>query len=1223
MVDEGAPHRGGLQAELMKYTILMILTSVLSLPLLATDSHNFHFENIDISHGLSQNSVMTIAKDRKGFMWLGTEDGLNRYDGVTFKQFRHDPLDQNTLNSSSIYSSLVDKSGNLWIGTYGSGLNLYIDSTESFRRYTLEPLEGLVVGEGSVNALHEDDEGFIWIGTSGAGLYRLDPRNETALHVNDLVSHGDTLADPVVYSLMQDHEDRLWIGTLYGLNVLDLSDMRMTTYRYDESNPASLHDDNVNVVYETFDGTSHRIWVGTNWGGLDIYDPNTDGFIHLGVESERNPDYPETSVNRIHQLDSATVWVGTDSKGIMVLDIRGNLLKIVNKKVYDDTALNDDQIQCFYDDGEILWIGTSGGGVAKFNRGRKKFFNLTYDPLNPGSLHDNRILRIRSDSQDNLWIATWSEGLTYYNTRTHEFTVHKHDPNDPGTISDNGIQDILVDRNDNLWVISSSTKLDVLWKGADTFQHISPDPTDPEALGSDYLLSLMEGSDGRIWMGSWQEGLFSLDPKTMKFQTFRSPGVRNVNLGNISYYAMFEDSKGNIWIGAENEGLIRFNPRASTVEQFKSSPGSPMSLANNDVMCFYEDDEGYLWLGTYGGGLSRFDPRTRTFKNISTTEGMPSSAVYMIFEDEQGALWMSTNNGLVKYHPRQNSIKTYDISDGVLSREFNPGGCQLRSGWLYFGGVKGITYFHPDQIKENTNIPSVHFTDLSIMNVPVTINQEFNGRIVLKRSITLTSELEFTPDDLFFTLSFASLDYYHSSSNNYAYLLEGFDDEWRHLGTQRSVTFTNIPPGEYTLHLKGSNNDLVWSEGDTRLRLIIHPEFYETWWFIIGSILLLLIGFGIAFRLRTKFLIKHGRELEQHNIKLNAEIESRRKAHIRASERANYFRAVIAQSPVPMAIHNSEGNITHLNAGWVELWGVDRPETIIRDYQVDGDALAEQLGLGKAFKKAAEGHIVEIPEVTFTTNEGNIRVVQMLLYPLKNIVGMTNQVMVTIEDVTEIVQQRTLLEKSLVEKDLLLKEVHHRVKNNLQLVASLLGLQKAGTRDDRTLQTLDDIKNRVNSMALVHDALYRSPEFDNVDISTYIQDLTDTLHAAFGARGAPIQIHTSIPEIRLSVDIAVPCGLMINEMVTNALKYAFPDPEQVEKHIIIQFTELEDDSLRLEVLDNGVGMQKPVVWDSVDSLGLYLIKILSEQQLMGSVELKEGPGAHFIIEFPIHPNFDE
>ena len=1208
----------------MKKTAHLTLMLMLLLGSAQTsDHHSYYFESIDISHGLSQNSVMTIARDGDGFMWFGTEDGLNRFDGMEFKKFRHDPMDTSTLNSSSIYSSLIDSHGNLWIGTFGSGLNKYVDSTESFIRYSLDPRDTLVVGEGSVNDLHEDGEGYLWVATSGAGLFRMDPKTEKTVHIKDLITNADTLADPYISSLFEDHQEQLWISTLYGLNVLDLSTLKMRTYRYSEDDPRSIHDNNINAVTETFDGENYQIWVGTNWGGLDLYDPDIDGFIHLGFGSDTNPNYPETSANHIFQLDEECVWVGTDSKGIIVLDLQGNMVEIIGKKVYDDTSLNDDLIQHFYDDGTIVWVGTSGGGVAKFNRDRKKFYSLAFDPIEPNSLHDNRILRIKGDSHGNLWIATWSEGLTYYNSMTHEFTVYQHDPGDPGSISDNGIQDILVDKYDNLWVITSSINLDVLRKGSDAFEHITPDVDNPNGLGSEYLLTLMEDREGYIWMGSWQEGLFRLDPETMEFKTYRTPKVRNVTLGNISYYCMFEDSKGNMWIGAENEGLIRFNRRTMQMEQFKAAPGTPFSLPNNDVMCFHEDREGYLWLGTYGGGLSRFDPRTRTFENISTEDGLPSNAIYTIFEDGYGALWMSTNNGLAKYHPRKNIIRTYDISDGVLSREFNPGGYQTANGWMYFGGVKGITYFHPDQINANIHVPPVKFTELTVMNVPIQIGQEFNGRVVLEKSISTTTKLELYPEDLFFSLSFASLDYYHPASNSYAYLLEGFDDQWRDLGTQRSVTFTNIPPGEYNLRLKGSNNDQRWSGGTTAIRLKIHPEFYETWWFIVSSVFILVLGIVITYKSRTNFFIRHSAELEKHNIKLNAEIESRRKAHVKASERANYFRAVIAQSPVPMAIHNSEGNITHLNAGWAELWEADRPETIIRDYHVEEDPIAQELGLGKSFMRAVEGNIVEIPEVTFTSSDGSTKVVQMLLYPLKNIVGMTNQVMVTVEDVTEIVQQRTLLEKSLVEKDLLLKEVHHRVKNNLQLVASLLGLQKAGSKSKKAVETLDDIKNRVNSMALVHDALYRSPEFDNIDISTYIQDLTDTLHAAFGQNAEPIEIHTSIPEISLPVDVAVPCGLMINEMVTNALKYAFPDLEQEEKHITIQFTEIGEGSLRLEVKDNGIGLQQPVAWNSVDSLGLYLVKILSEQQLMGTVDLKDGPGTHFMIEFPIHPNFDD
>ncbi len=1207
---------------------MKILLGILIVTLFLTgfsfgDRQIYQFETIDINHGLSQNSVMTISKDKNGFMWFGTEDGLNRYDGVNFKQFRHDPMDSSSINSNSNYASILDSQGNLWFGTYVAGLNKYVDSTETFFHYPHDPLDSLSMGKGSIWGLHEDHQGHLWIGTTGGGLFRLNPNTGITVPVEDLITNGDTLADPAVYSLFEDHSHQLWISTIAGLNVLDLNSYALKTYRYDENDPSSLFDNYVNFVYETFDGSNYQIWVGTNWGGLDQYNPETDGFIHYGFQSKINPDYPETGVTRMIQIDDDILWVGTDSKGILVLDLEGKLLEIIGKKVYDETALDDDMIQSFYDDGDIVWVGTAGGGVAKYNRSRKKFYSLFYDPLNSKGLHDNRVLKVVSDRKGNLWIATWTEGLSYYNPTTGIFKEYRHDPKNPGSLSDDEVQDIIVDQNNNLWVISASTRLDVLRSGSHTFEHIRSDTDDPKGLGSPYLLTLLEGRDGDIWLGSWEEGLIRLDPSKMEFETIRSPATNKISLGSISYYSLFEDSRGILWIGAENEGLIGWDQESQTLKQYKASPGDPFALPNNDVMCFLEDEDGFIWLGTYGGGLSRFHPRLGTFKNFSTKDGLPSNAIYALFQDDNGSIWMSTNSGLAQYQPKKNRIKTYNIADGVLSKEFNPAGCQLDNGWLYFGGVKGITYFHPDQIEENSRIPSVIFTEMSIMNVPISINQKFNERVVLTKALTSSPLLELYPEDIFFSISFASLDYFHPPSNSYAYNLEGFDSEWRQLGQEGNVTFTNIPPGEYTLKLKGSNNDQIWNNNGPALKLIIHPEFYETWWFVSISVSLLALLALLFFRLRINFLVKHGKELQKHNIQLNAQIESRRKAHVKASERANYFHAVISQSPIPMAIHNSEGNITHLNSGWVELWGADGPEEIIRDYQVEADKLAIQLSLGKSFRKAVQGNIIEIPEISFTAEDGSTKVVQMLLYPLKNIVGMTNQVLISLEDVTEIVRQRRLLEKSINEKDLLLKEVHHRVKNNLQLVASLLGLQKAGTEDEKTLQTLDDIKNRVNSMALVHDALYRSPEFDNIDISTYIQDLTDTLYAAFGRHAEPIKIETRIPEINLPVDIAVPCGLMINEMVTNSLKYAFPDGDQHDKQIIIQFTEYEDDCLRLEVIDNGVGLQKPVVWDSIHSLGLYLVKILSEQQLMGSVILKDVPGAHFLIEFPIHPNFDE
>lgn len=1177
------------------------------------------FDTIGLDDGLSQSGVTSIVKDKYGFIWLGTEDGLDRFDGVSFKNFKNDPNDSSSINSNTILASIIDQRGDMWIGTYLSGLNKYDYSQENFIRYSDELL---TAEEGPVYALLEDHSGYIWIGTSESGLFRMDPRSGKIQALQTLLTNSTVVSDTLINALYEDHEKQLWICTQNGLNVLDLSTYQLKSYFYDENDPHSLFDNTVNTVYETFDGSKYTIWVGTIWGGFDRFDPQNDSFIHHGYNSKINPDFPETGILTMIQENDSCLWLGTDSEGILLVNPKGELQGQIKRKVYDKFALKDDIIQKFYDDGDIIWIGTSGGGVSKYARNRKKFYNLSYDPLNPAGLHDDRILRIAIDSKGDLWIATWTEGITRYSPQSNEFRVFKHNPSDESSLSDNSIQDILIDSNDNLWVISDSKSLDLLRSGSDTFEHLYPRPKDPNWFHTEYLLNLAEDHDGLIWMGSWDEGLISLDPTTMKFSTFTEASVNDVSLGSIAFYIIFEDSNGILWIGAENDGLIGFDRKTNSLKQFKSNPDDPASLAHDDVVGIYEDSQGYLWLSTYGGGLSKFDPVQETFENFGSEHGLKNQSVYTVFEDANSQLWMSTNDGISRFDQASKTFKNYGSSDGVLSKEFNPAYAMDKNGWIYFGGVKGITYFDPLTIKDNANVPIVQFTDLSIMNQAIDINSVFNGREVLNRTITEVPFIELYPDDLFFTLRFASLDYYHSKRNEYSYQLVGFDDTWHHIGNRQSITFANLPPGHYTLEVKGSNNDGLWNEDATTLDVIIRPDFYETWWFISLCIVFVGIVAFVAYSLRTSFLIRRAKEFEQHNIQLNAQIESRREAHRVARERADYFRAVISQSPIPMAIHDIEGNITHLNIGWVKLWDADGPEEIIRDYQIQTDTHAKQLNLFPSFKKALLGNIVEHPEVQLNIKGKGLKIMHILLYPLKEKSGSTNQVMILIEDVTESVQYREVLQKSLSEKELLLREVHHRVKNNLQIITSLLGLQMAGVDDQEKNKTLLDFRNRVNSMAQVHDALYRSPEFDNIDIGNYIGQLTDELMNAFQSTSEAISINTEIPSLTLSVDIAVPCGLIINELVTNALKYAFPANYGKEKLINIRFKELEDDLIRLDVSDNGIGFQHAVEWESVKSLGLFLVKILSEHQLMGTVNVYHEEGSRFVIEFPLHPDFD-
>jgi PAS domain S-box-containing protein len=564
----------------------------------------------------------------------------------------------------------------------------------------------------------------------------------------------------------------------------------------------------------------------------------------------------------------------------------------------------------------------------------------------------------------------------------------------------------------------------------------------------------------------------------------------------------------------------------------------------------------------------------------------------------------------------------YGKEDGVLSREFNPAGCQLKDGRIYFGGIKGITYFDPLNIADNEQISNIEFTRLTILNEEIEIGKFYNGRVVLERSLNMRPEIVLKPNDIIFTIEYANLDYSYLESEQFAYLLEGFDTEWRQIGNRRNVSFTNLPPGKYTLKVKVGNADGIWGTKTADLPIRVLPAFYETWWFISLSILFILGGFGLIYKLRTNFLLAQGRRLEEHNQQLNAEILSRREAHRIARERAEYFKAVISQSPVPMAIHSLDGRITHLNQGWLKLWGKPNTESMLANYQVETDEMAQKLGLSESFSLALAGNIVEKSELNYSDHQGENKIVQLLLYPLRNESGVTSQIMISIEDITEVITHRNTIERSLKEKSLLLKEVHHRVKNNLQIIASLLGLQKAGIKEEGIQHVLEEFRGRVNSMALVHDALYRSPDFDEIDVSVYLPNLISSLQQAFDQDRRPIGIQTHISSITLPVDIAVPCGLVINEIVTNALKYAFTETDREDKQISIEFSELGGGWLRLRISDNGIGFQHKLEWDSIESLGLYLVKIISEQQLMGKVEAGNDGGAWIQIDFPLNPDFD-
>ena len=837
-------------------------TSPSDLPSTIPEQH-FRFERISLEQGLSQSSVLCMLQDSKGFLWFGTEDGLNKYDGHSFAVYRHVPGNPNSLSHNYIRSIYEDREGVLWIGTDGGGLDRFDRDTGQFVHYQDNPRNHHDLSGNYVRSICEDREGVLWIGTDGGGLNRFDRSTGRFIHYHNNPSDPYSLSGNVVWSIYEDREGMLWIGTDGGgLNRFDRSTERFIHCKNDPRDPYSLSSDSVWSIYKDREDV---LWVGTDGGGLNRFDRSTERFIHY----QNDPDDPyslsNNSIRSIYEDREGVLWIGTFGGGLDIFDRENERFIHYQNDLSDPQSLSNNMIWSIYEDREgILWVGTHGGGVNKCDRSTEPFVHYQADPNNPHSLSNNMVRAIYQDREGVLWIGTNGGGLNRLDRSTGRFTHYQNDPGDPHSLSSNMVRSICEDREGVLWVGTGEGGLDRLDRSTERFIHYQVNPDDPDNVSGDPVLSIHKDQEGVLWIGTFGGGLSRFDRSTERAIRYKCC------LSNDRVMTIYEDRSGALWIGT-GLGLNRLDRGKGQFTYYLADPNDPKSLSHNAVMSIHEDQSGVLWIGTFGGGLNRFDRETETFTYYREGDGLSNDMVYGILEDSHGCLWLSTNRGLSRFNPRTETFRNYDVSDGLQSNEFNGGAYyKSRSGEMFFGGINGLNAFYPDDVKEsNPYVPPVVLTSLTQTGEEADVGQ----------AIEDTKEVTFRWPNNFFEFEFAALSYARPEKNQYAYMLEGLEEDWIYAGTRRFGRYTSLPGGTYTLRIKGSNNDGVWNEEGVSVRITIVPPFWETWWFR-GIIALVVVGSAIGgHRLRIKSIEARSRELEtlveQRTAELRQEIDQR------------------------------------------------------------------------------------------------------------------------------------------------------------------------------------------------------------------------------------------------------------------------------------------------------------------------------------------------------------
>lgn len=808
----------------------IILIHVFGVIIAAAPPIDLKFEHLTIRDGLSQNSVFSICRDSKGFMWFGTEDGLNKYDGYRFAVYRNKPGDPGSLGDNFIHSIYEDRKGNLWIGTRSGGLNRFDRKKNRFIRYP-HPL-----GFTNVYRVFQDRAGNIWLGSLGGGLNKFDADTGRFKQYK--------LDEPDVTVIYEDQPGKLLIGTGDGkLYRFDPEEETFEIYWQVPGAPGgNLASNRIQCLLKNRNG---RLLIGTEKSGLFSIIPGS-------VKPYKYNDLGHPNIQALYEDGDGYLWVGTLYGGIDILDPASGKVIQRSTGVRPPWGMSHQGILSFYPDHSgILWIGTWGGGLNTWKPRKWKFNHYRSAPVKTKGLSPDSVWAIYRDRRGTTWVGT-ENGLNILDTESGQFSP-VIDPNKVSLRSEQlDMRSISKDRRGNIW-LGTSGGLGLFDRDARTYRFYTSIPEHPGSLSHNKVWKIYEDREERLWVGT-QAGLNLMDRSAGTFRHYTHDPANPGGLSHSDTRDILQDAEGYLWIATLGGGINRFEPHTGRFVCYRHERGNPKSLANDRVRVLFLDSENNLWAGTLGGGLNRFHRENGTFTSYTLENGLPNNVVYGILEDKTGCLWISTNNGLSKFNRETGEFKNYDSYDGLQSNEFN-GGAYYRceSGEMFFGGIYGLSSFFPEFITDNPFPPPVVLTSFK------KLNREFP----LDTHITEIDTIDLTYKDSVISFEFAALGYTAPEKNRYAYKVEGLQDEWIHLDRKRDITLTNLEPGDYRFRVKAANNDGVWNEEGAFVNIFVEGPFWSSWWFRVLMLLLGLIAMAASHRFRTRILREQKENLEQ------------------------------------------------------------------------------------------------------------------------------------------------------------------------------------------------------------------------------------------------------------------------------------------------------------------------------------------------------------------------
>lgn len=817
------------------------------------------FEHITKEDGMSDTYIQCLTQDRKGFIWIGVQEGLYRYDGQKFKVFRHSPDDPNSLGRGGVFVLCEDKSGVLWIATGGGGLNRFNAEKENFTRF-INPEDSSVM-HNFILGLYEDNSGTLWAGTQYDGLFSFDIKTEKSTYYKNIPDDPTSVSENRIWTFFEDSRNNLWIGTLSGgLNKFDRTTKKFTRYLHNPNDPTSI---SFNTIAGVREDKSGNLWIATFGGGLDKLTYKDDNQTPIFIHHKFNPQNPSGISSNylvfIHIDENDILWLGTSEEGlcrsISSLNERSGLsFRSYKHDPQDKNSLAGNYVSWIYQDNcGLLWIGNQGEGLNIFNTKQNQFKLYSNRPDVPNSLSSNNVTAICEDKSGVVWIGTHDKGLNKWDRKTNKFTHYQHNPNYPNSISDNRVTDIYEDKSGVLWIATYFGGLNKFDRKTEKFYSYRYDPSDPNSISEDIVISIAEDPSGILWVGTPDNGLHKFD-KDKGIFTYIKYKLDDPNDFSSTYAAgLFVDRSGLLWVSAYLDGIFSYDYQKDKFVHYENDPKNTNSLGGNSVSLIYQDKFDNYWFGISGGGLDKFDRTNGKFKHYSVKDGLPGNYIYSILEDDLDNLWVCTNNGLSIFNPQANTFRNFDTEDGLPALALWDGCKSIRGEYIY-GSNSGIVVFNPDSINENISIPPVYVTDFQLFNKPVPVGYDsLTRRTILSKSIIECDELELNYDDKVFSLEFAALDFYSPENNRYAYIMEGFDKDWTYTDPSRAqVTYTNLDPGEYFFKVKASDKYGNWNESGASIKIIILPPWWQTAWAYLFYILFIVSSVYIIWKAQLR-----------------------------------------------------------------------------------------------------------------------------------------------------------------------------------------------------------------------------------------------------------------------------------------------------------------------------------------------------------------------------------